>query len=245
MSRSVIERIAGGGFSLSGSTGSATSTVVRDAVPSTFQQAGINNQSDTQAGLESEATFEGVVLERMLGPGVRIASSVATIDHLVVRDVSTYGDGSFGRGVSIQPDPGLAVPSTVTLRSALVERYAHAGLVTIGSTVDATGLALRDGLAGAPFSGVGLVATIDPTSSGLAELTCLGCSLTGNRSTAADSHGATLTLDGTVIRETFPETNGYYQGNTCGCAGEVDECKVVTVGVEPPAPLPPTDVELE
>jgi len=198
------------------------------------------------------ATIVGSLVAGSTEAGVNVQGTDLYLERTVVRTTaSRASDGLYGRGLVLQVgcdsvggcDP--TARSQATILSSLVHGSQDVGLVVVGSdatitssVVAATTPRTADALFGDGFA---VVSDLAPASA------VLTASLVDDSARAGvASFGAAMTMTSTAVRCAAFALSGedladqpfeFVDGgdNACGCPDLADTCKLVSVGLEPPA----------
>ena len=248
--RSLIRQIREAGIVVEASDLEVEATAILDTLPSPDQPwaAAVAAQGSPTTAEKASLTISSSVIERSHNIGISVLGADASIDTTVVRDTRQGGGQQYDSGISLQFAFETMVPSTVSIRSTLVERSSLVGIAVTEATatIDATwvretAIHPSDGLYGdglmvyAPFNG----ASAQVTRSRIEHSARAGVL----------SAGAALSLGESALEcnpiqlngEPFgghPFTFNDLGGNACGCSGDPVECSVRSSGLSPPDPIP-------
>ncbi|MBW2453847.1 MAG: hypothetical protein JRI68_05030 [Deltaproteobacteria bacterium] len=177
--------------------------------------------------------------------GIAFFACDGTIDATIVRATRPRSsDQTRGRGINIQSVP-TGERGTAWIGYSLITENHSIGLLAFASNVTIDRATVRDTqpLADGRF-GDGLLAMAD------AKLTVLGVRVDGNARAGIANFGSTveiaqaklecnpIQLNGEEVD--FPYVFHDLGGNSCGCDGQPDECKVQSIKLEPPGDVDPT-----
>jgi Protein of unknown function (DUF1565) len=180
--------------------------------------------------------------------GVSVLGSDATIEASVVKGTLPNADGAFGRGISVQNDPGER--AKITVRACLVEQNHELGVSVSGADATIEASVVRDTKA----NGDGTLGDGIAVANGTA--TIQNATVSGNARAGVASFGSQVKiLDTTLFCNAFdlngetlngaPASFGGSRGWRCtrrgaeDCADTEDRCVVETAHLEPPPPPPP------
>ena len=234
---------------IQGSNASVTDTVVRDTMftPSGGTGVGIQAQYDPATWLPSDLTLTTSLVERNHQGGVGIISARGELDRVVVRETEQSQGGMLGVGVAVIYDASFLpdeVPSSDgVIVGSVIESNHVAGISAAASTLAIEGVVVDEVLPrGTGEFGDGIVllggiaeASVRVENSRVQDATRAGAVNFGATfevgSTTFECNG--IDLDG----EHFVELDFSFEdlgGNTCGCDGEVETCKVLSTNLAPP-----------
>ncbi|KYF53190.1 hypothetical protein BE08_38670, partial [Sorangium cellulosum] len=243
---SLVEQNQEVGVFVAGSDAAIDAAVVRATQP---LGDGTNGRGITLQGGASASLLNSLV-EQNHDVGVLVSGSEATIEATVVRDTQPRGDGTNGRGISIQADPDTFKRSHVTLRSSLVEHNHETGVLvllsdaSIESTVVRATRPNRDGTHG---DGIAVESAGTPTTVAITSTT-----VASNTRAGIANFGATVVLVASSVQCNALDLNGRasldghpfsFDGskeNICGCDQPVSPCPVETAKLSPPEPASPS-----
>ena len=135
IARSLAERCRDLGVFVGGSSVSMSATVVRDIDRDGVGTYGHGIQVELTPATGNLATvaIASSVVERTRRFGILVAGAVATMDSVVVRDIDSDGEGRWGRGINIEPDPSSWARANVTLVGSSIGPSRDSGLYLLGS----------------------------------------------------------------------------------------------------------------
>jgi hypothetical protein len=140
---SVVEATEGAGLFIEGSDVVVEGTVIRDTFHPVFGW-GIAAQDDA-SGAPASVEVRTSVIERNHDSGVFVGGSEVIIERSVVRDtLPTSSDLERGTGIAVQSSEVTGGPSTLVLRSSLVQASHAAGCYLQGSTGEISTTLIRD-----------------------------------------------------------------------------------------------------
>jgi len=209
VSASLIETAKKVGVSLEGSDGTIEATAIRNTQPIEDGTWGEGIYVRVAFSYErARLTLRGSLVEQNHEVGVYIAGSDATLDGTVVRQTQPDSDGIWGRGIQSDYDTEAHERPAVILHSSLVEQNHEYGVVAIGSdvTIEATVVRTTEkGSSGPRGDGISMVeATADERST----LTLRSSLLDHNHYIGVHVRGSDATIEGTIVRETQPSSDG-------------------------------------
>lgn len=186
-------------------------------------------------------SLDGCRVARVESFGVATDGADLSVSGLLVQDVAPAPDGRFGRGLSLQEG------SLGTLDNSRVERTHDFGVLALDSSLTLTGVTVRDTKPRASDGSTGDGAAIEAQDPS-AKLVLTSCRIEGSARAGVSAFGSAVELTDTVL-ECNPialdaERSGGREasfvdggGNVCGCAGEIDECRVLSASLAPPEAL--------
>jgi hypothetical protein len=210
LTRSVVERSHAIGVFAASADLSIEATVIRDTQPeSDGDGRGVSVQHDPGIGSPSTLLITRSLVDRSREIGVFVAGSAATVEATAVRSTAPDAIGENGEGIHLKPDPASGTPSTLLLRSSLIEQSHQMGVFLFGSeaTVEATAIRDTHSTAGGRF-GTGVHAQFDPERNMPSSLTLLRSSVERSREAGILVVGSVATVDASVIRDTMPSDAG-------------------------------------
>jgi hypothetical protein len=211
LSASVVEGNQGMGVGIAGSDATIEATVVRDTVPGTEPRSGrgidCGDGKLTLAG-PGRMSLRSSLVERSRSFGVVVKGGDATIERTVVREVEQDGAGEKGIGITVSNSEG-GTRGALTVRESLIEKYHEMGVFVLASDGLIESSIVRDGqpiAAGVGSSGVAAYA--DPMTGEPAGATLRSTLLERNAAEGVFAIGSNLTIEGSVVRDTQPTTDG-------------------------------------
>jgi hypothetical protein len=118
-------------------------TIVRDTQPRVADGLGgigVNVQDNPLTHATSTAQLTSSLVETSFVCGVAVVATVATFDDVVVRDVKSNGDGTFGDGIDVIAEGAAA---SATINGGRIEATTRAGIASFGATVSLGGTTLE------------------------------------------------------------------------------------------------------
>jgi hypothetical protein len=182
-------------------------SVVRNTQPSAqgFGGRGVAVQSAT--GAPSSLLLRTSLVEQSREIGVSVNGSDATVEASVVRDTSPNAQALFGRGLSVQSQPTTGAPSSLVLRSSLVERSHEIGVSIFGSEATIEASIVRDTqAAGWGGRGVHVQTDMDAPST----LLLYGSLVEQNREASVAVVDSVATIESCLLRETHSNAEGHF-----------------------------------
>lgn len=251
--QSVFERNHYGAVSIMASTGHLESVIARDTIPDPVSGEfgrGVMVFYDRELGVPAVGTLLGSVIERNTEAAIFVAASELTVDRTVARDTAHRADGHAGRGISVQSQDDLAMPSTATILSSLVERNYQTGILVEGSmaTIEATTIRETWQEAAGGIYGDSLVVMTSMSVGQISTATLVDCSLEDSpRAGIANFGGLVILRDNALTcnaidlngqsSELFPYEFDDQGGNGCSCEQSSADCRVMTNELQPPVPV--------
>jgi hypothetical protein len=192
------------GVFVAGADALIEASVVQDTLPAAAGDLGRGVQAQDHSGIRSDLTVRGTVIRGNHNGGVLVYGSDATIEATVVSDTSPDGDGLGGQGVHLNRSLVTGAESSLSFRSSLVARNQEAGIFIEGASSLLEAIAVRDtavNLAGEAGRGI----NVQTTSGDRGVVTLRGCAVERSRETGLFLGGVVATVEGTLVRDTFPD----------------------------------------
>jgi hypothetical protein len=231
------------------------STVIRATQPDLEGKLGrgIQIQGDPGTKERASVTVRGCLVEQNHEMGVYVLVSDATIQGTVVRATQTDLSGQNGIGIAVLGDPDASDVTTaerasMTVRECLVEQNHGAGIYAFlaDGSIDATVISDTEPMSDGRF-GDGITASISA-------ITIQDTRVTRNRRAGIANFASQVVVSSTTITcnafdlegENYQGVPFIYDGSggwTCSRRGaedctELDECRVLTTGIESLSQLP-------
>lgn len=248
--QSLVERSQQVGVTVGAAASSLESVWIRDTLAgSEGSGRGFNVQSDPEVPRRATALLRGCVIERSREIGLFGSGSDVELESVRISDtLPNEVAGWAGLGLTVQASETAAADrSTLRMRSSLVERSVEGGVFVVGSDAMLEQCIVRDTAARTSNGtyGDGVAAVAFPQA---ANVTIQGCRVEGSARAGITNFGSSVALGTTVLEcnliplhaEPFGGNNHSFmdlQGNSCGCAGESNICKLSTTSLAPPDPL--------
>jgi len=252
------------GVVVAGSDARLEGVLVRRTLPSVPDQAGgrgIAIEPCTAPGCDATARstvfVRGSLAEENHDIGAFVMGSDATLEGLLVRGtLPSADDQRLGRGLAIQltcTDQGCdpAAHASALVRGSRVEESHDVSVSVGGAEATLEGMLVHgtlprqaDDLYGDGFIvfSLDLPASATVTSSRIEASARAGISNFGATLALGTSEVACNGID--LVGEPYREQPFRFENlgeNACGCPDPADECKVQSVGLEPPAPISDSD----
>jgi hypothetical protein len=223
-------------------------TVVRGTFPQPSDQTGgrgISMQDDSLRSVRASASLRAVLVEHNQEIGVHVSAMDAEIEAVVVRGTLPQASNQlFGRGMNVQDDPAIGVPSNVAIRASLVEQNHEIGVIVLDSTAQLRGVRIVDSFA-RPHDGLvgdGLLVW-SMAANAAAELS--SCHIGQNARAGISSFGGAVSLHAASLScNTIHLASETHEGrspvltdagdNRCACGQQQQTCTALSVGLEPP-----------
>ncbi len=248
----LVERNHSIGIFASGSTGSFESVVVRDTRANALGLGGrgIVVQNEDPGGEPSVLSVHSSLVDRNLEVGIFLSSSDVVLQSVRVRDTGVNGEGSAGRGVSAEVDVDRLQPSLIVLEQLVIENSREMGIASLGMDAHIEGCWVRNTTAndfGSFGDGVMFASWSMP-----AHGTIKNTRVEASARAAVSVFGAEVGVESSeLICQAFDLDAETYGGmaanpqdlgdNLCSCQGQDKTCAAVSAGLEPPAPLDPSE----
>jgi hypothetical protein len=182
--------------------------VVRDTTPSASGRFGraIVAQTAPPSTLPTNMTARATVVSHNADGGFVVAGSILVAEAVTVRDTSVRTDtGDRGYGIAAQHDPSTGTPSTLQVRSSLIEEASEMGIFFAGANGSAEGVLIRGSRSiDSGIFGRGMSIQAEPTFGIRPDVQVRGCLLEDNHETGIAVLGATALIEGTLIRDQLP-----------------------------------------
>jgi hypothetical protein len=143
LSGSVLERNSGGGLLIRAASAEVDTTVSRDNVADVVQNGGFGMFVDEDDLGPASLVLRASLVDGNVGDGVYANGSTLAIDSSVVRRTQLTAAGEYGTGVTASPHPLSGVPSSLTLRTSLIEDNHFAGVYVGASDATLSALVVR------------------------------------------------------------------------------------------------------
>jgi hypothetical protein len=191
----------------------------------------------------SGVTVSRSTIERNHLIGMLVSGSDATLDGLAVRDSWPQESNlQRGIGISVQYDPASGQHGCATIHDVGVERSFDAG-ITVALADAILEQVLVTGTQ--PQQNDGRFGDGIAVEVGTADLR--GITVIGSPRAGVSNFGSQVRMQGSVLEcNTFPldaeveDVQPIFEdlgGNSCGCQGVAEDCKILSSGLEPPLPL--------
>ena len=248
---SVFERNRYGAISITGSSASVWSTILRDTAPlhgSLEFGRGTLTFHDQTTGLVTSMELVGSLVSRNHEAGVFVQGANMFIDRTAIVDTQPNPEGIYGRGINVQSELDAGLPSEVTVVSSTIADNHELGVFGEGSTMAVVG-SIIVGTKPRPADGhFGDGAHVDSSKISLQGLLSIeSTQVIDNARVGVGTLGATVRLQQSAVTCNPIALNGYSTnvgqfaiedlgGNDCSCQSD-EPCKVSTQEIEPPPPL--------
>jgi Right handed beta helix region len=130
------------GVLIVGSTATIEATIVRatQSLGDGTAGEGIVAQDDLTTAFSSTLVLSASLVEQNHDIGVFVLDSAATIEATVVQGTQPQSEGTHGRGIEIESDPGGSLRANMKLSTSLIEQNYEVGVLFSASdaTIDAT-----------------------------------------------------------------------------------------------------------
>ena len=209
----VVERNHDVGVYSEGSDVTVEASVIRRTQPSPQGSGGrgMNVHPDSK-DQPSSLVLRSSLVEQNYDVGVFIEGSEATIEASVIRDTlpeQTRDLAAFGVGA--QADPMTGAPSTLALRTSLIERTHGIGVYVHGSKATVDAVAIRDTLADFDEGkGQGVEAIPDSTTGVPSAVEMRSSLIEGSHGDGVLVEGSEAIVDTSVVRDTQPDATGHF-----------------------------------
>ncbi|RLB65666.1 MAG: hypothetical protein DRI90_01375, partial [Deltaproteobacteria bacterium] len=221
IARSLFERNAEIGLYVNGSSLLVEGSVVRDTQldGAGMFGFGVAVVAEPLVSTRSDLTVRGSLLDANHSIGVYIEGSDGIVDSTVVRDTALNGQGKFGYGIDLQPDPVTGERAQGSIVGCLVELNHSTQIGVIGSDATLVATAVRDALPSSlGHGGQGINVLPNPTTDAPSSLAISSCLVERSHEGAIVVASSDVTIDATVLRETSSDSAGKF-GRTLVLAG--------------------------
>lgn len=171
---------------------------------------GLGARADAMATPATIAVARSLI-EDNIGYGLFAAGSVATIEATAIRNTQADTNGLYGRGVTVQDHSSTGAPSTLTLRTSVVEHNHDLGVFVSGSsaTIEASVVRNTEVNPGG-FTGRGISLQAHATT-GAPTMLALSMSLVDqNKDTGIVLEGSDATVYASAVRNTLENSEGEF-----------------------------------
>lgn len=149
--------------------------------------------------------IRGSVVEQNQGAGMSAYGAPLAVEDTVVRGTVVSTDGHLGFGVVVEAHPATGTAAVLNMLSSLIEGGHEAGLIVSGADATADAIVVRDVATDAMgLFGRGVQAQLSPQLGAPATVVLSRSFVVRNREVGINVVGATMTVDGVVVRETGP-----------------------------------------
>jgi hypothetical protein len=202
--------VSGAGIVISSSEGIDEGVAVRDITPdpSWNEGAGIVVMYGQEFQSFGALTLRGSLIERVSIAGAILASAVASIEGLAVRDVESDLVGEHGDGLSAQHDWGVNVPSNLVLRSSTVQDVQGLGVMIDRSTSRLESSVVRGAHQAAAGRGSGIQIYGCDTPGCSAAVTMRSVLIEDTHDAGVRAYNARVAIEGSIIRGSSSTASG-------------------------------------
>lgn len=204
---------SGSGITAIGTDLTLEDVYVHDIRPDTSGLNGRGIQMQAATGHEPHTLdMRRVIIERASDIGLIIAGSIATIEHLIVRDTQPWFNGLGGVGAQIQADAAIDAIATVSITESVLEHNRMFSLANVSADLSIDRVIVRDTApTGAGDQGIGIVVNYDfdrPIDTyPLAELTLRNSRVENSRVVGVSVVGSNALIENTSVTVTLPREN--------------------------------------
>jgi hypothetical protein len=236
---------AGTAIGVLGSDGDIEAVAIYDMQPDPFGTGrALTAQPDPETAESATVVLRASDFRRNQEIAMAVTGSTLTAEALTIRDTLPQGDGTFGRGAQVQPDPTLGVPASMTMRTSRLAGNHDVGLLVVDAYADIESVLLTNTLPQVQdqLFGDGVV-VFGYFAEGSASI--VGSRIEYNTRSGVSSFGGTLSLGSTAVTCNPLALNGEQfnshafafddlGGNDCGCGGDGRACQIVSAQLAPP-----------
>jgi len=210
VARSLVEEAVEFGIQFSGVEGAVVDTVVRDVsrLGNSMFGRGINIQPSQADDIRAAVMVEGALIERTHEAGMFIASSDASVENTVIRDIQagTQGDA---RGINIQDKNLTGDPASVTVSGVFIDRTRVVGLYVAGSEADIEHVFVRDTQPNdAGIGGIGISFELNQITDHLASGVIRASVIENSVASGANLSASQVAITGLLVRGVEPNSQG-------------------------------------
>ncbi|HZO17261.1 MAG TPA: hypothetical protein VFB62_28485, partial [Polyangiaceae bacterium] len=209
---SLVEQSHEIGMYVAGSEATVEASVVRSTQPNAQGSGrGVNAQAFSATGPPSTLLVRTSLVEQNHDVGVFVGSSAATVEASVVRDTQPDAQGLFGHGVGAQAFSTTSPPSTLLVRTSLVEQSHTNGVYVAGAEATLEASVVRDTQPNARGRfGRGVTAQAYSTTGPPSALLLRASLVDQNHDTGVFVAGSDANLEASVVRDTQPDAQGLF-----------------------------------
>jgi hypothetical protein len=188
--------------------------VYADATHATLEGVLVRNQlpsGDNSYGVgilvqQPAATLDmrGSVVEGNRDTGIFVLSCAATIDTSAIRGTLPDADGRFGRGIAAQTYLTTGLPSTLVMRSTIVEQNGDVGLFVSSSHATVEQSIIVDMVGDPTGSGWAIAAQTEPAPGGPSTLVVRAARVERSLGIGIFVQNSEATIEGSVVSDTKP-----------------------------------------
>ncbi|MFH2005405.1 MAG: right-handed parallel beta-helix repeat-containing protein [bacterium] len=209
-----------------------TGSLVRDTLPRESDLMfgrGIGSQCHVESGVCGTLRVEGSVVAGNRSLGISGLGADVVVERTVVRDTLPRQLGGInGSGIGVTCDPDTGACGSLRLEDSLISGNREVGIFTEGPAVTVTRTVVRDTVTrdATTVSGAGIGAQCFADLGVCPALTVVDSLLSGNHDQGIAAWSATLSVTGTVVRDTRPRTadGAFGRGITSHCDPRMDQC---------------------
>jgi hypothetical protein len=220
--RSVVQDNLGVGVFVAGSRAVIEATAIRSTLPQPTDGLfgfGVEGGISPESGATADLTIRSSVIEDNRGDGFVLGGGVATIESTIIRGtLPRDGTQMLGRGISVQADQSSGAPSSLSLRSSVVESNHDVGVFVSGAAalVEATVVRGTQPRAADMAFGRGIDVRTDMVTGVRGSVTLRSSIVEDNHEVGLLLDGADGTIESTVIRRTKPRASDGLDGRGAG-----------------------------
>jgi hypothetical protein len=203
---SLIELNHDAGIAAAGSNATVERSVVRNTQLDArgLVGRGVAVEADPATGAPSMLLVRESLVEQNHEIGIYVEGSEATVEASVVRATEPNAQGLLGLGVGVQNNLETGAPSTLSVRSSLVEETHDHGIIVVGSVATLEASLVRN-------SGkVGVVAKAEPEKGLLSTLSVRASLVEQAHALGIFVEGSEATMETSVVRGTQPDADGFF-----------------------------------
>jgi hypothetical protein len=186
------------------------------------------------AGASTSATVRRALVEQNHDVGVVVMGSDASFENVVVRGtLPQTGTQELGWGIAIQDDAGSGAHATALVRGSIVEQNRDSGVFVWGSEATLADLVVRDTASqeSDQQGGRGIDIQAHPGTGTRATVLVRGSIVERSHDAGVIVVGSDVTLEGLLVRDTFPRDSDQTRGRGIGVEGDFQTDVPATISV--------------
>jgi hypothetical protein len=200
------------GIALSGGKGGIETSVARDVL---IEQLWIHDVPGEGVVLRDVAgeplvTLRTVLIERALNYGLYLTGATLIAEDVEIRRGADAPSNGLGMGVWAQDGVASARRANLTVRNAVIDRNRDLGFFLGGVDAQLEGVLVRDTQPVNGMSGRGIEIRDNPASGNRSNVTLRGVLVERSHHEGVFTVGSDLTMETSVIRDTFPRSDGRF-----------------------------------
>lgn len=230
---SVLADNSFGGIDISSGTATVSNTVIRDSPgsPGSLLHNGAGITVSGLSGLAAKLKLTDSLLLRNYCDGVGMIFGTAEITGTRIEDTRLCKDGTGGRGLSLQTNPDLKIPTEATVKESIISGNFSFGVATTSGTVTMERTLVKGTLPRTATGerGVGVEVNAFHTMPHGSTVTLRDCKVATNRYAGIHCLWSTLSVERTIISGTTPQKSNNRHGYGIAAYPYNDKGSTVTV----------------